>query len=225
MTQLLDEIKNKEIVRLCHFTKSSKLLHILQKEDGIIANRFLDEQIEILSKNDPSRLDGKEDYVCCSIQYPNTWYLDKIKNNNTLFKEWVILFIDPILLTNPKTLFCHRNAASARGANIKSGYEGFSGMFKDQVQGQRLIYRTPKMLSCCPTDDQAEVLIYKNIPRSCIKAIVVPNRDQAKRELTRLRMINAPNIDIILAPELFNSRWSSKIRRGQIPEELLYQEE
>ncbi|WP_280166634.1 DarT ssDNA thymidine ADP-ribosyltransferase family protein [Priestia aryabhattai] len=225
MTQLLDEIKNKRIARLCHFTKSSKLLHILQKEDGIIANTFLDGQIEILTKNDSSRLDGKEDYICCSIQYPNTWYLNKIKNNDALFKEWVILFIDPILLTNPETLFCHRNAASARGANIKRGYEGFSGMFRNTVQGQRLMNRTPQMLSCCPTDDQAEVLIYKNIPRSCIKAIAVPDHKQAQREFTRLSIINAPNIDIIVAPELFNNSWSPKIRRGQIPGELLYQKE
>ncbi|MEH7490516.1 DarT ssDNA thymidine ADP-ribosyltransferase family protein, partial [Priestia megaterium] len=139
MSRLLDAINQKGIGRLCHFTKSNKLLQIMRSEDGIIANTFLDDQIEILSKNDELRLDGKEDYVCCSIQYPNTWYLNRIKNKDPLFKEWVILFIDPTLLLDMDTLFCHRNAASDRGNNLKQGYNGFMGMFGNPVSGQRLM--------------------------------------------------------------------------------------
>ena len=152
MRKIIDELRDRNIKRLCHFTRSNKLLHIMRSEDGIIANTFLDDQFEILEKNDQLRLDGKEDYVCCSIQYPNTWYLNKIKDNDPLFKEWVILFIDPILLLENNTLFCHRNAASAEGNNLKSGYNGFIGMFENPVQGQRLIRRSRYMPTRCPTD-------------------------------------------------------------------------
>lgn len=222
MNRIIDEIQNRNIKRLCHFTRSNKLLHIMRSEDGIIANTFLDDQIEILEKNDSLRLDGKEDYVCCSVQYPNTWYLDKIKDNDPLFKEWVILFIDPMLMLDSDTLFCHRNAASDRGNNLRSG---FVGMFENRVQGQRLMYRSKNMPACSPTDDQAEVLIYKNIPRSSIQAIVVPDEKQAKRESTRLSMLNVPEVDIVIASDLFTRRWSNMIRNGQTPKEISFREE
>lgn len=225
MNELEKIIVERGITRLCHFTRSNKLVHILRNETGIIANTFLDDQLDILKKNDEFRYDNKEDYVCCSVQYPNSWYLRRIKDIDPLFKEWVVLFIDPTLITLPTTLFCHRNAAAGRGRYIKKGYEGFTGMFKDPVQGQRLIYRTPNMLPCCPTDDQAEVLIYKNISRSHIIAIAVPTEEQAKKEKLRLSFIPEVPKDIkwIVAPDIFNVTWSKMVRNGIVPKEYLYQ--
>ncbi|MDR7074966.1 DarT ssDNA thymidine ADP-ribosyltransferase family protein [Fictibacillus barbaricus] len=227
MSEIIDGIHQRGITRLCHFTKSNNLAHILRNESGIVANTFLDDQKEILKRNDENRYDGKEDYVCCSVQYPNSWYLRKIKDVDPIFKEWVILFTNPVLMNQTSTLFCHRNAAAGRGIYIKNGEEGFSGMFRNPVQGQRLMYRTNSMLSCCPTDDQAEVLIYKNISRSSIMAIAVPTLEQARKEKARLSFIpEVPrNINWIIAPNLFDVSWSSIVRRGDIPGEILYQGE
>ncbi|MCY9658489.1 DarT ssDNA thymidine ADP-ribosyltransferase family protein [Paenibacillus chondroitinus] len=227
MTTNKQLLEQKGITRLCHFTKSNKLPHILSKESGIVANTELDDQIELLSKNDPLRLDGKEDYVCCTVQYPNTWYLRNIKNNDPLFTEWVIILINPYLVTNDTTLFCHRNAAAGRGVYIKEGYEGFSGMFNQTVQGQRPMNRTQRMLSCCATDDQAEVLIYKNVSRSDILGLVVPNEEQARKEKARLKFIKGVPDDLtfIIAPDLFEVSWSAMVRNGQVPSEILYREE
>ncbi|MEH7488886.1 hypothetical protein, partial [Priestia megaterium] len=66
---------------------------------------------------------------------------------------------------------------------------------------------------------------YKNIPRNSIQAIVVPDAEQAKRERTRLSILNIPNVEIIIAPDLFDRRWSDMIRSGQVPKEILYREE
>ena len=226
MTLTREMIYNRRITRLCHFTRSNKLPHILSKETGIVANTELDDQKELLSKNDELRLDGKLDYVCCSVQYPNTWYLNKIKDRDPLFKEWVIIFINPLLMLNSNTLFCHCNAATGYGKYIKSGIEGFNGMFKETVIGKRIINRTPQMLPCCPTDDQAEVLIYKNISRSDILAIAFPNEEQARKEKSRLSFIAEVPKDIpfIVAPSLFDGSWSALVRRGQVPSESLYVE-
>lgn len=227
MNQLKQEIIERGITRLCHFTKSNNLSHILRNESGILANTSLDDQLEILKKNDEHRYDNKEDYVCCSVQYPNSWYLRRIKDIDPLFKEWVVVFIDPNLVDNPTTLFCHRNAAAGRGQYIKGGYEGFTGMFKSPVNGQKLIYRKPLMPRCCPTDDQAEVLLYKNILRSHIIGIAVPTEEQARREKARLSFIQEVPRDIewIIAPDLFNVSWSSMVRNGNLPKEYLYGEE
>ncbi|NOU83897.1 DUF4433 domain-containing protein [Paenibacillus sp. LMG 31459] len=226
MTTVKNIIDIRNITRLCHFTKSFNLPSILRNESGIIANTEMDNQIELLSKNDPLRLDGKEDYVCCSVQYPNTWYLRQIKED-PLFHEWVILLINPFLATLSTSLFCHRNAAAERGTLIQGGTEGFSGLFNQMVQGKTKRYRTAKMLPCCPTDDQAEVLIYKNISRSDILAVVVKDWEQARREKSRLSFIHEVpnNIRFIIAPGLFDISWSGMIRNGQMPEETLYREE
>lgn len=220
-------INQRGITRLCHFTKSNNLSHILRSESGIIANTFLDDQLEILKKNDEYRYDNREDYVCCSIQYPNSWYLRRIRDIDPLFNEWVVLFISPTLIYDSTTLFCHRNAAAGRGQYIKAGYEGLTGMFNNPVQGQRLIYRKPSMLPCCPTDDQAEVLLYKNITRNNIIGIAVSSEEQARREKLRLSFIQEvpQNLNWIVAPEIFNISWSSKVRSGLVPEEYLYRGE
>ncbi|MDF3555394.1 DUF4433 domain-containing protein [Bacillus cereus] len=227
MNQFEQVINQRGITRLCHFTKSNNLSHILRNESGIIANTFLDDQLEILKKNDEYRYDNKEDYVCCSVQYPNSWYLRRIKDIDPLFNEWVVLFISPTLVYDSTTLFCHRNAAAGRGRYIRAGYEGFTGMFNNAVQGQRLIYRKPSMLQCCPTDDQAEVLIYKNITRNNIIGIAVSSEEQARREKLRLSFIQEvpQNLNWIVAPEIFNTSWSSKVRSGLVPEEYLYRGE
>lgn len=222
---ILREIQERKIDRLCHFTKSSKLMHIMSSEDGILSNEFFEDLEEVLDKNDRSRYDGKEDYVCCSVQYTNSWYLNKIKNKDPLFQEWVVLLINPELMLDKSTYFCHRNAASDHGRNLRQGYEGFSAMFKETVQGQYLIRRTNSMLSCCTTDGQAEVLIYKNIPRSFITGIAVPNREQAKKEAIRLALIEAPQIPIIIAPDLFSNNWSNLAKSGRRPVENVFEEE
>lgn len=34
---------------------------------------------DMLNQVDEVRADGELDYVCCSIEYPNSWYLDNAK--------------------------------------------------------------------------------------------------------------------------------------------------
>ncbi|MBZ4650929.1 DarT ssDNA thymidine ADP-ribosyltransferase family protein [Thermosipho sp. (in: thermotogales)] len=214
------EMKNRNITRLCHLTRSQKALHILSSEDGIKAVDFLDKSL--YDANDPLRLDGKKDFINCSIQYPNHWYWNKVKDKEPLFKDWVILLINPEILLLDTTEFCAFNAATGRGAYIKKGYSAFKELFNSRVRSRS---RTPKMLPCCPTDDQAEVLVYKNISRKDIIGIIVQDEDQAERESIRWYqcLSNIPKFDITIAPDLFNGQWSDKVRQGIIPLEFKYQ--
>ena len=221
---IAEEIRKRRITRLCHFTKTSKLLHILSSEEGILATHFLDvSQEDILTRNDQSRFDGHTEYISCSVEYPNTWYLNRIKNSDLLFKDWVIVFINPDIMCNPQTKFCHRNAAAGSGAYIKTGLDGFKGMFESSVFGQTRINRTSKMLSCCPTDGQAEVLVYKKIPRSKILSVAVSTVERARITDIMVKHIEgAPLIKWIIAPDLFNTNWNSLVKSGNAPEELVF---
>jgi hypothetical protein len=217
------EIETRGITRLCHFTRSQKAVHILTCETGIKAVDFLEK--DIYDVNDPLRLDGKRSFVNCSIQYPNHWYWKKVKDKDPIFREWVILFINPELLLLDTTEFCAVNAATAGGAYIRKGYQAFRELYSDSLNIKSVRHRTNAMLPCCSTDDQAEVLIYKNISRNDIIGVAVQNEAQAKREFVRWysNLKGVPKLDIFIAPDLFNGDWSTKVRRGTVPLEYKYE--
>lgn len=217
------EIHDRNITRLCHFVHTNLLLHILNSEEGIKAVNFIDK--DILEQNDQQRLDGKKDYVNCSVQYPNYWYFKKVQNNNQVFPDWAVIFIDPIVSTYETTEFCSVNAATRFGAYIERGYEAFSDMFANRIEkGKFAQIRKPMMLSHAPTDDQAEVLIYKNIPLKFITGIAFMNEDIAREKKAAWEVLDFPNYDIFIAPELFTRAASDKIRQGILPHEYKYME-
>ena len=155
------DVRQRGITRLCHFTRSEKLAHMLAQTQAILPTQELRERYpDLLDVTDTQRLDGRLEYICCSIEYPNTWYLSKIKAYSTPFHDWIILCLDPCLLWERDALFSPRNAAAQRGALLTPGWQGWRALFHPEVQGAYGIVRgrTPHHLQCCPTDDQAEVL-------------------------------------------------------------------
>jgi hypothetical protein len=213
------------ITRLCHFTQSRKLAHIVCNPRGIMATSELRRVApDLLDVTDNERLDGYLDHISCSIEFPNTWYFNKIKNQDPLFKEWVVLFLKPLLLWKDDTLFCCRNASSQRGSLVTGGYSGFRNLFQPEIIGAKGLNfkRTPKMLSCCPTDDQAEVLVFGNILPEDIIAVGVYSEEQAKRERVRLCLLqDAIPLNWAIVPQIFTSEWSGLVRRGSRPTETL----
>ena len=215
------------ITRLCHFTPSRNLAHIASDSKGILASRHLQyNETTIFNPTDKARLDGYPDHVCCSIQYPNAWYLRRARENEGLFPDWVILLIDARYLWHFGTKFCPRNAAARGGRLVREGIEAFDALFADIVQGVRDYTRGPLHPDFLPTDEQAEVLIPDRISRSDVMGIVVRNTVQAAREASRLELqglniLNVPRIVII--PEFFDPRaLSQELRRGKTPSEREY---
>ena len=218
--EIYEEIKKRNITRLCHFVHTNILLHILNNNEGVKAVDFIKQ--DVLIQNDKQRLDGKTDYINCSVQYPNWWYLRRVKDNNPIFSDWAILFIDPIVATIETTQFCKVNAATRYGAYICKGAEAFRELFSANVGRKN---RTKDMLQNAPTDDQAEVLVYENIPVSMIKGIAFENEEIARQKIVEWKVMGFPKIDVFISPELFDVPTSGKIRRGEEPLVKPYREE
>lgn len=177
----------------------------MNNNEGVKAVDFINQ--DVLIQNDKLRLDGKTEYINCSVQYPNWWYLRRVKDNNPIFSDWAILFIDPIVATIETTQFCKVNAATRYGAYIYKGVEAFREMFSANVGRQN---RTIDMLQNAPTDDQAEVLVYESIPVSMIKGIVFENEKIARQKIVEWKVMGFPKIDVFISPELFDVSTSGK---------------
>jgi hypothetical protein len=221
------EVERRGITRLCHFTPSRNLVHILTGTTGILATKKLQtDERSVFTPTDLQRLDRHENYICCSIEYPNAWYFDKAKSKDELFKDWVILFINPKYLWLPGTRFCPRNAASDYGNRVGEGKEAFLSMFAQSVPGayNKTWTRSNTHLACCPTDNQAEVLIPDTISIGDILSVAVQTHTQAKNEATRLSLLDVPEdrFNFVIAPTLFDKyKLSQCISSGKRPQETL----
>ena len=196
--------------------RKKAILELLAKNPTMTQAQLM-EQMELTRKQVQ-----KTDYINCSVQYPNWWYLRRVKDNNPIFSDWAILFIDPIVATIETTQFCKVNAATRYGAYICKGAEAFRELFSANVGRQN---RTKDMLQNAPTDDQAEVLVYENIPVSMIKGIAFENEEIARQKIVEWKVMGFPKIDVFISPELFDVPTSGKIRRGEEPLVKPYREE
>lgn len=220
------EAERRGITRLCHFTPSRNLVHILTGETGILATKNLKtSERSIFTSTDLQRLDRHQEYICCSIEYPNVFYFNTAKSRDKLFKDWVVLFIKREYLWLAGTKFCPRNAASGSGSYISEGEKAFLEMF-DQSVGR--FSRWSKHLISCPTDIQAEVLVPDTIAIEDILAIAVPTQEQAKNEIARLRWVGESEnrFKFVVAPDLFDrNKLPNSIRNGKRPTEILFESE
>lgn len=218
-----DDVRQRGITRLCHFMQSRKLLHVLQQTHALLPTQQLRERYpDLLDVTDNARLDGHLNHVCCSVEYPNSWYLRKAREREQLFPDWVIVYLDTSLLWEREALFSPRNAAAQSGMLLRPGWNAWQALFATQVAGayNKIRTRTAQMLICCPTDDQAEVLIPNAIPQHYIQAVVVQDENQAHKEQARLEVLGIqPFFTWIIAPTLFTVEWSKLVRQGKQPEE------
>lgn len=219
------ESERRGISRICHITQSRKLPHIFGSLNGLYSAEWLrSNRPDLLDSNDEQRLDGKPDHISCSIEYPNGWYWDSIRQKVHAFKDWVVLLIRPDVLWRSDTYFCPRNCAASNGYFVRSGYMSFLELFGPEIIGAKGIpfRRTPNILSCCPTDGQAEIMVHRHIELEMIFGIGVINTEQADDERHRLRMVGVEEDKIaqvtwIVEPFLFGPRWSPLVRSGKRP--------
>jgi hypothetical protein len=222
------EVERRGITRLCHFTPSRNLVHIATGGEGILATGHLaDDERSVYNPTDLSRLDGHPGHVCCSIEYPNAWYFEKARSSDVLFRDWVVLFLSSRFLWTPGTRFCPRNAASGSGRNVAEGEKAFEGMFAPSVAGSHghTFVRSSRHLLCCPTDEQAELLIPDGIGLGAIIGVAVSSEEQARNEHTRMSLLGVPEgrFTFIVAPTLYDKRKLSQcIRAGRRPLEVVW---
>src|SRR5438094_8456820 len=225
ISRIRQSAQQRGISRLCHFTPSRNLPHIAADKKGILATANLEQdELAVFTTTDTHRFDGFTSHVSCSIEYPNAWYMEKAQGNEHIFKDWVVLFIRPQYLWHDGTRFCPRNAAAQRGSLIGTGFDAFEALFRNATRGayNRLHVRSSSHPNCCPTDDQAEVLVPNRIALSDVIGVAVRSEAQAKREMSRLRILGVKDetFRFVIAPMLFQpDALSEAIRRGRLPRE------
>ena len=172
---------------------------------------------------DSNRYDGRDDLVCCSIEYPNTYYFANVRDHDHLFKDWVVLYIEPSFLWHPDTEFCLCNAARECGLYVEAGLQGFQSLFAHTSPGISFT-RNARHLAEAPTDIQAEVLVADPIPRESVTGIAVQSDEQAQRELCRLRLQGISlDVPMYVVPEFFDrATLSRSIQNGTRITETLY---
>lgn len=231
--ELNSEIKERGITRLCHFTKSKNLSYIFSDDEninGILASNCIEKEFK--DPNDLVRYDKRTDHINCSIQYPNFTFLQVCRKQEKLFKDMVILCIKPEVIMRKNTLFCKVNAATNNGEYIKAGIELFRELFQQHVVAfnskskVKEFSREIFLPDNCTTDNQAEVMIYKKIPKELIQGIIVRSDFQARQELARLELnnINCDNIKIYVLPEMFDVHTLDKLNEGidiKMPKEFV----
>ncbi|MCY3999347.1 MAG: DarT ssDNA thymidine ADP-ribosyltransferase family protein [Bacteroidetes bacterium] len=224
MTKIEQECQRRGITRLCHFTQSRNLAHILGDSQAILSNQHLQSLDLPYNPTDPNRWDDCEDMICCSLEFPNVDYFHRARKRDHLFKDWVILLIKPHYLWMDGTKFCPVNAATRKGFFIADGYKSFLGLFSQNTHG--LAYnRSPQHLECAPTNIQAEVLVPHPIHLDSITSIVVADEEQAKREIRRA-FLQGLSIDknILVVPEFYKrSDLAQSIQQGnRVNESIFY---
>jgi hypothetical protein len=210
------------ITRLCHLTPTRNFVHIAAEGNGLLSITQLNNEARaVFQQQDMNRWDGHPDHISCSIQYPNAWYLRKKKvafGEAANFPDWTMLGIHPCHLLREDTLFCPQNAAKGSGAGLRGGLAGFEALYEKDGPYPR----SPDRIAACPSNDQAEAMIYQRIPLDDITTIFVPNAEQAARQYVQLEAIGVdPNaFGYVIAPTFFEAySLSTEMRNGTPPSE------
>lgn len=226
--KIKNEVEQRGITRLCHFTPSRNLGQILSGTLGVLATKRLrEDERHIFAPTDLARLDGYTDHISCTIEYPNAWYFDRARSRDILFRDWVIVFIDRKYLWKDETRFCPRNASASYGREVGIGHLAFEKLFAPKISGAhgRDYARTGVTPKNYTTDEQAEVLIPDKIELGDILGVAVHSVEQAKNEIVRLSYLGIPEarlreIRLVVAPDMYDKyRLSTILKQGKRPEE------
>jgi hypothetical protein len=217
VSEIRQEVERRGIRGLCHFTPVESLSGIIQDQRVWSRSELLRRRPNALV-NDQSRVDGHTEYVCCSVQYPNLYLLDRFRyrghiNSNS---AWAVLIFKRDLLAHPRTRFCPLNAAKDYGAHIGDGLEGLLSMFAYSPPPSDQ-YRRITHLETCPTDRQAEVLVHHSVPIEAIVGVVLESNESRRavqREVKKLPRRTRPAIMVV--PEFFNKyQLTGRVWRGE----------
>ncbi len=217
------------ITRLAHFTPSKNLNGIVR--DGMIRSSkdLAKNAPDYFSPTDRQRFDGHPDKLCCSFEFPNTYYLARARTGAEYvnYPDWVCLLLDPELSLRPGTLFSPCNAATGRGAYLEAGGDALLACFAPNSPATpsspaggwaRGVNHHPR----AATDIQSEALIPAPVELSHLRAIVVVSEESAKLEFGRLKLVGLePSLlNWVVAPMFFSrSRLPLAIRYGSEIEE------
>lgn len=168
-------IEARSIDHVWHFARLSNLDSILR--NGLISREQLELQFTPPDFNDDYRYDLQKDAICCSIGHPNYKLFYRLRINNP-DEDWVVIGCEPKILWEKDCAFCVENAASNNVTCIpiqdRKGEQAFNNMF-EEIEG--IPSRTDLALpDDCPTNPQAEILVFDNIEPDDIVGAICPSK-------------------------------------------------
>ncbi len=188
-----DEIKERGIEYLIHFTTTSNLSSIL--ENGKLMSR------EILESNDLAfdiidshRYDDLKQYINLSLSGPNT-EMFKAKRRDYKDRNWCVLKIDPKHIYDRETRFSYHNAAHT--VKLQDGISGdlsqFKKLFKQKLDitnsygTLNVETRDSQLLPKYPTCVQAEILVRDSTPIESILEVCFESKEKMEEAKAAMR--------------------------------------
>ena len=168
------EIRRRNIPNLLHFTRAENLPSILKYGLKSVA-ALKKHQIDYIH-NDASRYDGHIEAISLSIAHPNEKMFFKYRMSKPE-QEWVVLVLNPDVLSSTNAAFCRCNAADVRMSRLPLPMRmtacAFSEMF--EFPEDLPARMAAKLHPFEPSDVQAEVLVFDTLRPRMITGIVFSN--------------------------------------------------
>ena len=198
-------INNRQISEILHFTPLKHLSSIL--EYGVLSNEEISKKNLTSFQVDENRFDARPNFICTSVSFPNSSLL---RMKQYKYGTFIIISISPEILLTNVCLFAKSNAATTwykkpskyDSFPMLNKNESFLDMFsRDDIRDKN---RIPKNFA---TDLQAEILIYKKIPREFIKKIYCQSEEIKLNLLKELPDLKERESDFIsINPKIFERR-------------------
>lgn len=195
------EVERRNIKYILHFTKIENVGSII--ENGLIPRSNLEVQGTELTFNDLYRHDGQKGASCLSISHPNYKMFYSLRQRDNT-QKWVVVAFKRDVLWVKDCAFCHENAASNNVKAIpiqqRKGLAAFQKMF-DPILGKpnRESLGLPEY---CPTNPQAEVLVFGAIEPEYILGVITPD----KQTETELKVLY-PNVEFVFDEDFYRPRF------------------
>ena len=161
--------KSRGIEFFVHFTRIENLHGIA--EHGLITRQNLDKMSVDYSYNDSQRLDNLTNSLSLSVTFPNYKMFYKYSQASS---NWAVILLDAEkILSDFPCAFNYTNAANSdiknKSKEERMTLDAFQGMFYEGVRTARQLSKNE------PTDPQAEILCFADIPTNYFKAVVFKN--------------------------------------------------
>ena len=179
VNRIREELINRKIEYLVHFTRFSNLKSILTH--GLVSVHYCERWGIEYNANDLDRKDNCRDAVSLSVSFPNYMLFYKFREKFKNEKWAVILLSTDILLKEPCDYFGSNAASSFYREDISDGFWGYSYTFKDTYKHFKSVFKSNingitrsdlNIPDFYTTNPQAEILVYGLIPTNYFKAIV-----------------------------------------------------
>lgn len=201
-----NEVKSHDINHVWHFTKIENVDSILTS--GLIPRATLETRGAAVAYNDQYRIDEQRSANCLSIGHPNYKMFYSLRCQS-LNQAWVVVAFKPEILWLKNCAFCHENAASSNVTAIpiqlRKGVAAFERMFAP-VAGKpdRAALKLP---NDCPTNPQAEVLVFDTIDPQYIEGVITPDKQTEQALKAKYPNFNFLYHQAFYSPRLDYEHW------------------